>query len=380
MIGNSAMTIMRSCLCVAVAVLAMGQNGGVTGCVPEEVPIEVAAITTLQETGGRVGWLPDGSRIAFDMKGADGLNDIYTMAPDGSDVVCLTCDSEVLPERNIGQPSWHPSGDYLVLQAEDPTLINYPWLPQDLQDYLETAGIGVNNNVWILRADGSESWQVTAIADRLATLHPHFSPDGTRLVWAEAIMQRPGRGLLWTIKWVDVDVSSGAPVLGEVTTLQPGNFDLYETHGFSPDGERIVFSAAPGSRDYFGFEICTCELDGGSLVQLTHDREWDEHAHFSPDGQFIVWMTSRGIPQEPTLEDVKTDFWVMQSDGSGARRLTHFNTPGADEYMPGGAVAGDVDWSPDGQSLAACIIEKTERPYAHPTFNARIDLQLDTDG
>ena len=52
----------------------------------------VEEVVTLQASGGRVDWSPQGDLIAFDMAGTDGAYDVHVMKPDGSDVQCLTCD------------------------------------------------------------------------------------------------------------------------------------------------------------------------------------------------------------------------------------------------------------------------------------------------
>src|SRR5688500_16297500 len=68
----------------------------------------VATIRTLTADGGRVDWSHAGDdRIAFDRKGDDGYFDVYTMNPDGSAELCLTCEHPALPHRNQGQPAWH---------------------------------------------------------------------------------------------------------------------------------------------------------------------------------------------------------------------------------------------------------------------------------
>lgn len=68
--------------------------------------------------GGQMDWSPDGAWITYDVQGEDGFTDVYKMRPDGTDNECLTCDNPILPNRHQGQSTWHPSGRYLVFQAE----------------------------------------------------------------------------------------------------------------------------------------------------------------------------------------------------------------------------------------------------------------------
>lgn len=312
-------------------------------------------ITALVDGGARVDWSAATGLIAVDIQGRDGLCDIHIMRADGSRRRCLSCATPGLPANHVGQPAWHPGGDWLVVQAENPALPGFR-ASATLHSYLESPGIGINNDLWLLAADGSRAIQVTQIRDRLGVLHPHFSPDGGHLTWAEALRWRPGRGHQWALRLAPVTLIDGTPQVGQARTFLPGRLALYETHGFSPDGTRIIYSASPGPTDYFGLDIYTCDLEGGAVERLTEDREWDEHAHFSPDGRHVVWMSSRDIPQPPAARRLLTDLWLMCPDGSGKRRLTRFNDPDSPHAIPGGVVCSDSSWSPDGRSLVFFVI------------------------
>jgi len=90
-------------------------------------------------------------------------------------------------------------------------------------------------------------------------------------------------------------------------------------------------------------------------------EEWDEHAHFSPDGRTILWMTSKSQPYKLRADDLKTDYWLMNADGSNKRRLTYFNQPGHPHFMKEGVAAADGAWSPDGSRFAAYLIVDVRR-------------------
>ena len=137
---------------------------------------------------------------------------------------------------------------------------------------------------------------------------------------------------------------------------------MYETHGFSPDGTQILFSGAEQEGHYYDMEIYVMDLTTGVTVQLTDNDEWDEHAHFTPDGQSIVWVSTEGIHQERgvSLEDAldnppKLEYWIMNKDGSDKCRLSGFNYAGAPEYIDvdGGIGLGDYCMGPDGKTIVA---------------------------
>ena len=310
----------------------------------------VVNVTVLQESGGRVSWLHQGL-IAFDKKGEDGYTDVYVMELTSSNVKCLTDNTQV-PQLHNGNPEWHPSGEYIVFQAQDPALKGLPATP--LGDYAASPGVGINNNMWVMTADGSKFWQLTHVKDRQGVLHPHFSPDGTKLLWGEFI--RPHM----VIKLADFAVENEEVLITNVQTLKPNNLQMYEPHGFSSDGTHILFSAAEQEGHYYDMEIYIMDITTGDVVQLTDNDEWDEHAQFTPDG--IIWVSSEGIPQERgvSMEDAvnnppKLEYWIMERDGSNKRRLSGFNNADAPEYVnvDGGIGLGDFAVGPDGKTIVA---------------------------
>jgi Tol biopolymer transport system component len=91
---------------------------------------------------------------------------------------------------------------------------------------------------------------------------------------------------------------------------------------------------------------------------------WDEHAHYSPDGRKIAWMSSKDLRFEIKPFDLQTDFWIMNRNGTDKKRLTWFHTPQSPHYLARSfAVAADFDWSPSGNQIIALVI--TNRPDTH---------------
>lgn len=317
-------------------------------------------VKLLQEQGGRVSWLGTKDLIAFDVGGKEGKSDVYTAHVDGSDKRCLTCDWNDVPQMQNGNSEWHPSGNYIVFQAQGPSLA-LP--PGPVGSFMAGPGIGISNNIWAMNADGSKTWQITHVQSRSGTLHPQFSPDGKKILWSEIAQSGGELGGQWAMKLGDFSVVNGEPRVTNLQTLTPGNFGLFETHGFSPDNRRIIFSVVPQGEYYYDMEIYTYDLTTQQLVRLTENNEWDEHAHYSPDGKIIAWMSSTDIQvhskslAEMTRHPLKTDVWLMNADGSNKRRLTHLNDPSAPEGKDAsrGVIVGDISWGPDSKSFVTKI-------------------------
>jgi Tol biopolymer transport system component len=332
-----------------------------------------AQVTVLTENGGHLDWHPKEDLVVFDRMDSKGYFRPWLMRSDGSQQRPLSITVPGFPTKHAGQPAWHPSGNYLALQVQQQNSPN--WI-----DTKAVPGAGVLNDLWIVSADGSRGWKAVALPSKInrhsaALLHPHFSPDGRRLIWSERISGNAKPFGEWVIKLADVHFTGdGQPVLSNIRTFSPGKEkSFYETHNFHPDGRHLLFT---GQQDV-GLEIYALDIDTANTTRLTRDpAAWDEHAHFSPDGNKIVWMSSRGLRFTAEPFDLQTEFWLMDADGSNARRLTFFHDPtSAHALRSDFAAAADIAWSPDGKSLVGLVI--TSRPESRERGKGlivRIDL------
>jgi hypothetical protein len=305
------------------------------------------SVEELTPEGGRVDWSPhgQGDMIAFDhdvKEGRrDGYFDVSVMSVRDKIPTCITCTPAALAEGglkgNKGQPAWHPSGEYIVFQAEIEN--------SGVGAKRSNPGRGVGNVLWLTDPAGTWFVQLTDYNSDGArgVLHPHFhvsEKGGTQLSWSEMYAPwhpaEPGQGAgLWRLKKATLNLDVFPPRLEQMEELlmpermRPG---FYENHGFSPDGGLIIFSSnalRDGVLDSINNDIFTFDLASGAVTRLT-DMGYNEHASFFPDGRHVLWMTNRRNP------DRGTDLWVMERPRLRARdqRLTYFNVagcPGAEE-------------------------------------------------
>jgi TolB protein len=155
-----------------------------------------------------------------------------------------------------------------------------------------------------IKPDGSGFRQLTSGANNNG--FPSPSPDGKRIVYRTTGPE--GRGLR-VMNLEDKSIS--------VLTNEYDNFPLW-----SPRGDLIVFT-----RLHEGdFEIFSIRPDGKDLKRLTNSPGNDSHCTWSPDGEWIVFSSTRmGFKDEAIYTDSPQPYgelFVMRYDGSQAHQLT----------------------------------------------------------
>lgn len=214
------------------------------------------------------GWGEDGS-LTF----AEGL---YAIAPDDLTLRLLREGAE--------HPAWSPDGARIA--------------------FIE--GIGEEQAVWVMQADGSNPTRLTP--SKLSPRQPAWSPDGTRIAF---VTRRAGESDLYV---VDVDGCN----LRRLTSTP----EEEREPAWSPDGRSIVFSRH--ARPFGG--LYAIDPDGANERQLTPTRalpgpnDWVSHTRpaWSPDGRSIVYRQSEYIGGVCTSR-----LMVMPADGGKPRLLVN---------------------------------------------------------
>jgi Tol biopolymer transport system component len=312
-------------------------------------------IRILEAHGGRVSWSKTNGKIAFDRLGKDGYYDVWVMNADGSGKRNLTKGVSGLPQKHNGNPAWHPSGEFLVIQSEKEDV------PKDF-DRQCTPDSGKLNDLWVITAAGARVWPLHKVEREISkeargVLRPTFSHDGRKLMWAERVGYDPAGFGTWVLKIGEFsfDKTQG-PRLTKVGTYNPGNAKaFYEGHCFSPDDKYVLLTSdRDGPLEIYEMEVAT-----GKMTRLTKNSSmtWDEHAGYTPDGKKIIWASSKGGRFALRPFTLRTDYWMMLRDGTPCGRMTSFGAPRSTQSLHGNfAQAAGFDWSPDGKSMAALVI------------------------
>jgi Tol biopolymer transport system component len=176
-----------------------------------------------------------------------------------------------------------------------------------------TARTSAPAQIVIMRADGTEAHPVTHGPGNAG--FPSWSPDGTEIVYRFWNGQEQGEGL----RIVDVATGRSRVLTTEYDTLPV----------WSPKGDEIMFTrlASDDRFRYDEFDIYAIRPDGTGLKRLTDSEGNDAHSHWSPDGKYILWSSSRfGFKDEAPLVIYQpqpyAELFIMNADGSNQRPLT----------------------------------------------------------
>jgi hypothetical protein len=175
--------------------------------------------------------------------------------------------------------------------------------------------------------------------------------DGRVLVWAEKY-DKPGIEInfisavgCWRIRIADFSFdSSGAPRLAIRAPYTGLGEGFYETHEFTADDSELLFTSSAGS-GVLSSDIYALDIDTGHTRQLTW-TDYNEHAHPSPDGKWITWMTNAGITGRGA------DLWIMNPLGGQQTRLTYFND---NNPFTASVNLADHEWSPDSHHIVQYV-------------------------
>jgi len=287
--------------------------------------------------------------LAFMEPDASGYYRILTMRPDGSDRRDLTAGRPGLPDKHQGAPYWHPSGRYVLFTAQ-----KEDWKGRKLfgnPDYEALPGFGRHDDLWLIAADGSRSWRLTRDPNTRdqGILLPVFSPDGKRIAWSAR--QPGGKYLLVLADFVE----EPEPHLQNLTTYHPGAAAYYEPGSFTSDSRSLVYTSDQDTHSFWQSQIYRLDLANGDSVRLTTGKDYNEHPVVvdTPSGDWVVYMSTRGVDRYPRRWFLGTDWYAVKPDGTGTKRLTTMNVNRKDNPQNAGdmQVATTVAVSPTGEFI-----------------------------
>ncbi len=269
-------------------------------------------------------------KIAFDSQ-RDGNRDIYVMDANGGNVRRLTQTSGKL--RLSWKPKWSPDRTRIAFHSN--------------RDGTAAEGRSEENEIYVMNANGGNLRRLTN--NDAADLDPVWSPDGNKIAF---VSHRDGNPEIYVM---DADGGNVRRLTNNfVVDREPawspdrrtvafeshrdGNPDIYvmDADGgnvrrltqnpvadagadWSPDGARITFRSLRDGP----WQIYVMDADGGNVRRLTHDSKASYRANWSRDGTKIVFVSTRDGTPATESEGGAYEIYVMNSDGSNVRRITH---------------------------------------------------------
>lgn len=231
-------------------------------------------------------WSPDGRKIAYTSK-QDGNAEVYVMDRDGSQQRRLT-NSPGLDSS----PQWSPDGKQLAFISDRDGALN----------------------VHLLDLKSGETNSLTHT--KTGIVWPRWSPDGSHISFLENNLHSNSLAV------IRADGSDRRTLV-----INPKEF--ISDSAWSPDGKRIAY-AYDTKR---GINIFTVEVGSAKTKQLTTSTNLDIHPTWSPDGQSILFLSSRD-------DGTRQQIYVMNDDGSNQHRIIE---TGHEEM--------NVTWSADGKYI-----------------------------
>jgi Tol biopolymer transport system component len=302
----------------------------------------VASGSNVAATDGMT-FSPDGTQIAIPLQ-VSGKSEIHVANADGTSPACITCGQA----GNNDGVRWRPTGDALIFISDR----DHPYATGN-------AGGGFGQELYAMLPDGSQPTRLTHSGAWATNYHVNWSPDGMHVVWGST------QAYAWDVMVADF-VSDASGMRLEATRRLVHDTTWWETHGFTADNKYVITTntrAGFQTTDLYAIDIS----NPANRTRLTTAIPWDEHAHLSPDGREISWISGRFHPASvlrlnggalaPTFDFLwivpgiffeflnppagyTTELTLMDADGNNVHALT-------DDQM----VIADNQWSFDGTKI-----------------------------
>ncbi len=141
-------------------------------------------------------------------------------------------------------------------------------------------------NLYVMHADGSHIVQLTDRNDNDSA--PSVSPDGRSLIFQSERGSKQGAQIFLADLIFDHD--------GEITGLaneRPLTHDENNNinPAWHPDGQHIIYSTSRHGRD--NYELYLMDRNGRAKTRITFSPGADLMPVFSPDGRYVMWTSAR---------------------------------------------------------------------------------------
>lgn len=234
-------------------------------------------------------------KIAFVIS-TDSNSDIYTVCPDGSNLINITNDL-----ADDSHPAWSPDGQKIAFASTREG----------------------SSQIYLMDRDGNNAIKLTSDYNNNS---PVWLPDGNQI----AFLTSDGEGLWW---WRILNLEDK-----KISQFSEPSYDFfYQTPAWSPDGKRLAYMSMEEQkeRNDGSSQIHVKNLDGSSDIALTEDIWANITPKWSPDGSKLAFLSERdGNYNNFAL-------YVVNQDGTDLQKLSE----------PIYYDRNSFSWSPDGRQI-----------------------------
>jgi len=214
-------------------------------------------------------------------------------------------------EKSCTNPRWSPDGKLIAF----------------------VTGRSGKSNLWLIRPDGGEAWQLTDVKTAVADYI--WSPSGKKIAFTmpdpppeedkkpERVKPKvKDKDIPMSHIWI-VPVDAKEQKVCKSKRITKGKFNVTGTFGkfgdWSPDGKTIVFSHSktPSFNDWITSDISTVDVKTGKVTPLANSEAAELSPFYSPDGKTVAY-TSSGIPPEWYFV---SDPYIVSSQGGKPKPL-----------------------------------------------------------
>ena len=264
-----------------------------------------------------------GDRIYFMSNYQTEYYEIYSMNPDGTDVIRLT-----YQEINKSAPlCLSPDGTLLAYSASN-----------------NSQPVDPNKEIWILNLTDMTTRQITH--NKYHDEHPDFSPNGKELCF----FSKHGGGENFSIYTIGINGSNEKEI-----TPSELNLNCFDP-AWSRNGTEIVFVAfPPGTTDLSDRSVIELYLinvtDSNDLIKITNNNKTESDPYWSKNDNFIIYARYLGPGNWDNHSNIFVNqypFEIVQYNRTKGQEINLVNTTG----YSGSRYVGIPIYSPDNQKIS----------------------------
>jgi dipeptidyl aminopeptidase/acylaminoacyl peptidase len=283
---------------------------------------------------------PDGKRVVYEVQKTNWEENAFERNLWIGDIASGETHALTTAKKSSANPEWSSDGKWIAFLSDRPGQI--PQTPEG------------KKQLYVISADGGEAQQLAKVENDVSDFE--WAPDSKRIAFTmsdpetKAIKDRKEKygeysvvhgDYQMTHLWI-IEFSSGSATAAEPTRLTEGDKFSVGDFSWSPDGNRIAFSAQkdPDLISSDTADLYVLALSDKSVRKIVSTPGPDRNPHWSPDGKKIAFETAAGSRY---FYYTNGRIGVVAADGGATQILTE-----AFDEDP-----SLIAWGPDGIYFAA---------------------------